>query len=212
MDYSLLLAVHNITEEMKSTQTPLLLPPSMLSSPEISKCTTSSDVVTTASSSINGEIATTTTTSTDSGIAISIISNLPTYIQYLRVIEFIRAQQIPSIRTSSLSNADQSLPEPSTDNTETASIRTVRPDTSPGLIQSQQRTSETQTMIRTNSKSPINSIEPTSPLHSANSLIGGDIWYNRQNLSRLAMYVNAFSPRVKLGVCTVDDTVRSMWR
>ena len=188
MDYSLLLAVHNITEEVKSSQTPSLLPPPLLSPSEASQSVTPSDVLNTASSSINGEIP--TTTSSDSGIAMSTVLNLPTYIQYLRVIEFIRAQQIPSIRTSSLSNADQSLPEPSTDNPETASIRTVRPDSSPTLARTQPRSSETQPMFRTNSRSPINSVETTSPLHSANSLIGGDVWYNRQSLSRLAMYVN----------------------
>jgi hypothetical protein len=141
MDYSLLLAVHNITEEMKSTQQISVLPSSREVTP------TSSDTIT----SIHEDL---TTTSTDSGIAMTTISNLPTYIQYLRVIEFIRAQQ-----------------ESSVINIETASIKTVIPELSPKPNQDIYQSST------------------SLPFHLANGLIGGDVWYHRQNLSRLAMYV-----------------------
>src|SRR4051812_27467656 len=107
MDYSLLLAVHNITEEMKSTQKVTLISPPLIPSPTTTKRTTSSDILTQTSLSIHEEIR--TTTSTDSGIAMTTVPNLPTYIQYIRVIEFIRAQQAPSLRTSSVSNAENSL-------------------------------------------------------------------------------------------------------
>jgi hypothetical protein len=174
MDYSLLLAAHNITEEMKSTQKLSLLP--VLPSSEITPINEPvvSDV---ASSSIHEEI---TTASTDSGIAMTTISNLPTYIQYLRVIEFIRAQQEPSILS------DNHL--------ETASITTVKPELSsiidPDLSQpNEEQFSSTNLLLRVNSRSPINHPNTSSQFHLANGLIGGDIWYHRQNLSRLAMYV-----------------------
>ena len=138
MDYSLLLAVHNITEEMKSTQ-------------QISVVSSSREVTPISSDTIHEDL---TTTSTDSGIAMTTISNLPTYIQYLRVIEFIRAQQ-----------------ESSVINIETASIKTVIPELSPRPNQDIYQSST------------------SLPFHLANGLIGGDVWYNRQNLSRLAMYV-----------------------
>jgi hypothetical protein len=167
MDYSLLLAVHNITEEMKSTQQIPVIP-----SREITLI--SSDTITNTSSSIHEEI---TTTSTDSGIAMTIISNLPTYIQYLRVIEFIRAQQDPSIT-----------------NIETASITTVKPDLSPifNTKSNDEQTSSTNLMLRVNSTSPMNHSSTSSSFHLANGLIGGDVWYHRQNLSRLTMYVSFF--------------------
>lgn len=186
MDYSLLLAVHNITEEMKTTQRLSLLPPSLLSS---SQHAAPSDIVTNTSSSTHEEAR--TTTSTDSGIAMTTIPNLPTYIQYLRVIEFIRAQQVPSMRASSMLHADSSLSDrvDPTESIETASIRTVKPELSPGPNSDSHRTHETQVMLRTNSKSPIHSNDTSSPFHLANALIGGDVWYHRQNLSRLAMYV-----------------------
>ena len=180
MDYSLLLAVHNITEEMKITQKLSLLPSA--------KCPLASEVLTATSLSIHEEVG--TTTSTDSGIAMSTVSNLPTYIQYLRVIEFIRAQQIPSIRSSSISNPETSLTESNAnDNAETASIKTVKPELSPTINRPRQSIKETASLPRTQSRSPMNSPESTSTFHLANALIGGDVWYNRQNLSRLAMYV-----------------------
>jgi hypothetical protein len=186
MDYSLLLAVHNINEEVKCTQKISHSPSSMLSS---SKCASSSDVMPAASPSIHEDMG--TITSTDSGIAMSIVPNLPTYIQYLRVIQFIRAQQIPSLRASSISNADQSLSsDHANDNSETASIKTVKLEISPVLPGNQSSHVDTQPILRTNSKSPINSTDTASPFHLTNALIGGDVWYNRQNLSRLAMYVN----------------------
>jgi hypothetical protein len=180
MDYSFLLAVHNITEEMKSTQQLTLLPPS----PSTSKRISSSDNITNASSSIHEDIR--ITTSTDSGIALSTVPNLPTYIQYIRVIEFIRTQQEPSLRASSILNADNSLSDNSHhDNIETASIKTVKPDLSPTLNPNVDH----QSVVRRNSRSPSNYNDTSSPFHVANALIGGDVWYNRQNLSRLAMYV-----------------------
>lgn len=180
MDYSLLLAVHNITEEMKITQKLSLLP--------ATKSPSASEVLTTTSLSIHEEVG--TTASTDSGIAMSTVSNLPTYIQYLRVIEFIRAQQIPSVRSSSISNPEHSLNEISShDNAETASIKTVKPERSPSPVRPRNSVKETPTLPRAQSRSPVHSAEPSSPFHLANALIGGDVWYNRQNLSRLAMYV-----------------------
>jgi hypothetical protein len=185
MDYSLLLAVHNITEELKSTQK--LSPLSLLPTKELSSFNEpiTSDIVTNPSSSIHEEI---TTISTDSGIALTTISNLPTYIQYLRVIEFIRTQQ-----ESSMSNIEHSL---SDNHLETASIKTVKPDVSPTMDTHEEilphSNEEKITIIpvipRTNSKSLINIHNPSSPFHMANGLIGGDVWYNRQSLSRLAMY------------------------
>jgi hypothetical protein len=197
MDYSLLLAVHNITEEVKSTQNLTLLSPSLLSSPTTSKRTpSSSDIVTTTSLSIHEDIR--TTTSTDSGIAMTTIPNLPTYIQYIRVIEFIRAQQEPSLRTSSVLNAENSLSDNHhhhhhhNDNIETASIKTVKPDLSPIPNRHERHANDNQSVIRRNSKSPTNHNDTVTPFHVTNALIGGDVWYNRQNLSRLAMYVIAF--------------------
>jgi len=184
MDYSLLLAAHNITEEMKTTHK-LTFPPSR----EIASLNepTSSDIITHPPLSINEEI---TTTSTDSGIAMTIISNLPTYMQYLRVIEFIRAQQEPSIL-----NIERSL---SANHIETASIKTVKAELSPPLDThfktisqaNEERLSPTNVTFRVNNRSPIHhSTSTTSSFHSAHGLIGGDVWYHRQNLSRLAMYV-----------------------
>jgi len=167
MDYSLLLAVHNITEELKLTQKLSILP--TLSSNEITPI--SSDIIN--NTSIHEEI---TTTSIDSGIAMTTISNLPTYIQYLRVIEFIRAQQ-----ESSIINSDDLI--------ESASIKTVKQELSPiidtdikKISQSnEEQLNSTDILLRVNTTS--------SQIHLTHSLIGGDIWYNRQNLSRLAMYV-----------------------
>ncbi|CAF0734655.1 unnamed protein product [Adineta steineri] len=184
MDYSLLLAVHNITEEMKSKLSLPSLTPSLLSSPPTTckRTSSSSDLTANSSSSIHEELR--TTTSTDSGITMTTIPNLPTYIQYIRVIEFIRTQQEPSLRPSSLSNAEHSL----SDNIDTASIKTVKPESSPFQINVHQQISDTQTIVRRNSKSPINRHhDAPSPNHVTNALIGGDLWYNRQNLSRLAM-------------------------
>jgi len=111
----------------------------------------------------------------------TIISNLPTYIQYLRVIEFIRAQQEPSILSDN--------------HIETASIKTVKPELSPIIdrhIKNISQTNEeqltsTNLLLHANSKSPINQNNTSSQFNLANGLIGGDVWYNRQNLSRLAM-------------------------
>jgi hypothetical protein len=196
MDYSFLLAVHNITEEMKSTQQLTLLPPSLLPSPTTSKRASSSDITTTTPSSIHEDIR--TTASTDSGIAMSTVPKLPTYIQYIRVIEFIRAQQEPSLRTPSILNADNSLSDNNhNDNVDSASIKTVKPDLSPTL----NSPIDNQIVIRRTSKSPSSYNDPSSPFHVANALIGGDVWYNRQNLSRLAMYViNVFSFSLNRGI------------
>ncbi len=152
MDYSLLLAVHNITEEMKSKQKL-----SLLSSNEITL-------------NIHEEI---TTISTDSGITMTTISNLPTYIQYLRVIEFIRAQQEPSLSDNHL---------------ETASIQTVKAELSPIIDSNKipQINEERLSPTNLNSRSSIN--RAPSQFNMADGLIGGDVWYNRQSLSRLAMY------------------------
>jgi len=169
MDYSLLLAVHNITEELKLTQKLSILP------------TLSSNEITPISSSIHEEI---TTRSTDSGIAMTIISNLPTYIQYLRVIEFIRAQQ-----ESSFINPDDLI--------ETASIKTVKQELSPIIDtnikkfsqSNEEQLNSTDLLLREHRASPINQNNRSSQIHLTHSLIGGDVWYNRQNLSRLAMYI-----------------------
>ncbi len=179
MDYSLLVAVHNITEEMKSTQKLNILPPSLLSSPATTERTPSSDT----SMSTHEEIR--TTTSTDSGIAMTNVPNLPTYIQYIRVIEFIRAQQVPSLRTSSVSNAENLSDNQPHENPETASIKTVRADLSPTSINDNQST------VPRNSTSPTNN-DISSSFHVTHALMGGEVWYNRQNLSRLAMYVIIF--------------------
>ena len=185
MDYSLLVAVHNITEEVKSTQKLNIIPPSLLSSPATTERTPSSDTFTNTSVSTHEEIR--TTLSTDSGIAMTNVSNLPTYIQYIRVIEFIRAQQVPSLRSSSVSNAENFLSDnQSPENPETASIRTVKADLSPTT------NSDNQSTVQRNSKSPINPNDIPSPYHVTHALMGGEVWYNRQNLSRLAMYVINF--------------------
>ncbi|CAF1148846.1 unnamed protein product [Rotaria sordida] len=187
MDYSLLLAVHNITEEMKPTQNLSLLSPSLSSSPTTSKPISSLDMITNTPSSIHEDIR--TTISTDSGIAMTTIHKIPTYIQYIRVIEFVRAQQEPLLRTPSILNTENSLsdnPIPN-DNNETASTKTVRPDLSPILNRNINQTNDNQSTIQRNSKNPINHNDTSSPFHVGNSLIGGDVWYNRQNLSRLAM-------------------------
>jgi hypothetical protein len=148
MDYSLLLAVHNITEEMKST---------LVSSNPIEPMT----------SNINEEI---TSTSTDSGITVTTISKLPTYIQYLRVIDFIRAQQEPSLSDS---------------HHETASIQTVKPELSP-IIDPNKINEERLSSTNLNNRSPLH--HSSSQFNMGNGLIGGDVWYHRQSLSRLAMY------------------------
>lgn len=148
MDYSLLLAVHNISKEMKSKET--------FSSSHETPAMTSKELV---------------RTSTDSGIALTNISNLPTYIQYIRVIEFIRAQQESSILQREYSISDHPY--------ETASIQTVKPEFSP-IIQSLDE--QNHVLLRMNSQQMAGSFNLT------NGLIGGDIWYNRQSLSRLAMY------------------------
>ena len=165
MDYSLLLAVHNITEEMKAKQTLPLIP--MLASSERSVAT---------SSSTQEE---TTTISKDSGITMASISNLPTYMQYLRVVEFIRAQQDPP-----LVNTDPFAFTEQLENAETASIKTVKPEQSPS-IDLLRETSIPAPEART-SINPSQTIPPSS-FPSSSALIGGNIWYNRQNLSRLAM-------------------------
>ena len=148
MDYSLLLAVHNITEEMKST---------LVSSNPIEPVTTN----------IHEEI---TSTSTDSGITVTTISKLPTYIQYLRVIEFIRAQQEPSLSDS---------------HHETASIQTVKPELSP-IIDPHKPPEERLNSTNINNRSSLH--HSSSQFNVGNGLIGGDVWYHRQSLSRLAMY------------------------
>jgi len=186
MDYLLLLAVHNITEEIKLKQQFSILP--SLSSNEITTPPPVNELISSdnISSSIHEEI---TTTSTDSGIAMTTISNFPTYIQYLRVIEFIRVQQ-----ESSIINPEHSLADNLTD---TASIKTVKPGLSPILdthIQKLSQSNEEQVssndlLLRVNSTSPIHNNNKSSQFNLAHGLIGGDIWYSRQNLSRLAMYV-----------------------
>lgn len=183
MDYSLLLAVHNITEEMKAKQTLPLLP--MLassdgSSTENQPTLTSRSVLT--SSSMQDETA---TISKDSGIAMNSISNLPTYMQYLRVVEFIRAQQ-----GSSLINTDPfALNNHQLENTETASITTVKPELSPSIemAANAEGASVNHAQSRGNPLHPVTSLDIPSTFQSASTLIGGDIWYNRQNLSRLTM-------------------------
>ena len=124
MDYSLLVGIHNISEEMRTTTGSGLLP--ILSNSNV----------------IEDE---TRTISKDSGITIGEPSNLPTYTQYVRVIEFIRAQQ-------EYLNVNE-------EQTETTSLQTIR---------------------------PVN-----QPTPSNNAFIGGDLWLNRQNLSRLAMFVQS---------------------
>ncbi|CAF0885976.1 unnamed protein product [Adineta ricciae] len=182
MDYSFLLAVHNITEEMKSTYQ--LTFDSTRAVTSLSE-PSASDFHVNGSLSIHEEV---TTTSTDSGIAMTTISKLPTYIQYLRVIEFIRAQQ-----ETSKCHIERSL---SANHIETASTKTMKPDASPKLQKTltdipqsnEQRLSLTNVTFRINNRSPIHYNHSTrSSFHTATGLIGGDVWYNRQNLSRLAM-------------------------
>ena len=182
MDYSLLLAVHNITEEMKSTQKLTLIPPSLLSP--------SSDILTTTSLSTHEEIR--TTISTDSGIAMTAVPNLPTYIQYLRVIEFIRAQQEPSLRAASISNAEHSTVDNhhGPENIDGASIKTVTANLSPNLNRTDPLINDNQSLVYRSSQGSSNPTDIPSPFHVTHPLIGGDVWYNRQNLSRLAMYVH----------------------
>ncbi|CAF2614879.1 unnamed protein product [Rotaria sp. Silwood2] len=181
MDYSLLLAVHNISEEMKPTQNLSLL------SPATSKQISPLDIMTNTPLSVHEDVR--TTASIDSGIAMTTIHKIPTYIQYIRVIEFVRAQQEPSLRTSSILNTENSLSDNHThnDNIETSSIKTVKADLSPILNRNLSQTSDNQSTTHRNSKSPINHNDTSSPFHIGNALIGGDVWYNRQNLSRLAM-------------------------
>jgi len=190
MDYSLLVAVHNITEEMKSTQKLNILPPSLLSSPTTTERTPSSDTFTNTSLSTHEEIR--TTLSTDSGIAMTNVPNLPTYIQYIRVIEFIRAQQEPSLHTSSVSNAEH-FPSDNHhhhENTETASIKTVKADLNQN--RNEHSINDNQSNVSRNSKSPTNHNDIPPSFHVTHALMGGEVWYNRQNLSRLAMYVIFF--------------------
>lgn len=188
MDYSLLLAVHNITEEMKSTQKLTLISPSLLPP----STTPSSDILTTTSLSTHEEIR--TTTSTDSGIAMTAVPNLPTYIQYLRVIEFIRAQQEPSIRAASVSNAEHSTVDNhhGQENIDGASIKTVTANLSPNLNRTDPLINDNQSLVYRSSQGSSNPNDIPSPFHVTHPLIGGDVWYNRQNLSRLAMYVHVF--------------------
>ena len=193
MDYSLLLAAHNITEEMKCTPRLSLFPTALLPSSSTTTTTpSSSDILTTTSLSTHEEIR--TTTSTDSGIAMTAVPNLPTYIQYLRVIEFIRAQQEPSLRTPSVSNAEHSTSDhhPYPENIDTTSIRTVTANLSPNLNRSEPANNDSQSVIYRSSQSPNSPQDMPSPFHVTHPLIGGDVWYNRQNLSRLAMYVHLF--------------------
>ncbi|CAF3306214.1 unnamed protein product [Rotaria sp. Silwood2] len=191
MDYSLLLAIHNITEEMKSTQNLLSMSP--LPSQEIitENETNSSDTMTNKSSNMHEEQ---TTISTDTKIAMAQSSNHPTYIQYLRVIDFIRAQQEQSII-----NTKQTLTDTPIDNNDTASIKTVKQELSPVLNTFTEKTPElneeslnsTNMFLNTDSKIPISHqisvSSSSSSFHLTNGLIGGNVWYNRQSLSRLAM-------------------------
>lgn len=184
MDYSLLLAVHNITEETKPTQD--------LSLVSSSETTTENESI--SSNATNNKVSSTNEEiQRDTNISITKLSSLPTYIQYLRVIEFIRAQQEPSVLDTKNILSDTHI-----DNLDTASIITVKPESSPVLNKHTEKMSQsneeslnsTNVLLRTNSKSPTNHQNTSSsPFHLANGLIGGDVWYHRQNLSRLAMYV-----------------------
>ncbi|CAF0802349.1 unnamed protein product [Rotaria sp. Silwood1] len=171
MDYSLLLAVHNITEEMKSTQNLPLMSSLALNEITIENETNSSDTMTNKSLNMNEESI---TIPTDSNITMTQSSHHPTYIQYLRVIEFIRAQQEQSIL-----NTKQTLSDTPIDNCDTASIQTVKQELSPVL------NTTTETTLQTNEESS----NSTNIILNPNTfgLIGGDVWFNRQNLSRLAM-------------------------
>ncbi|CAF3513084.1 unnamed protein product [Rotaria socialis] len=188
MDYSLLLAAHNITEEMKPAQKLALLTPSLLSASNTSK--PALDMITNNPLSVHEDVQ--TTASTDSGIAMTTITKIPTYIQYIRVIEFVRAQQEPSIRSSSITNTEHSLSDnPHNDNIDTSSVKTVTGDASSQSNKNISQKSDTQSTTRGNSKTQIIYNERSSLSSSSfpvgNALIGGDVWYNRQNLSRLAM-------------------------
>ena len=153
MDYSLLLAVHNISKELKSTE-------KLSSSPSPVTSNIQEDTI---------------GTSTDSGIAMTNISNLPTYIQYIRVIEFIRAQQEES-------NSDHHY--------ETASIQTMKPEFSPIVAANEESNNSNNVLLRMNSSSLMNQQATTPGYFNLNhGLIGGNVWYNRQSLSRLTMYV-----------------------
>ena len=191
MDYSLLLAVHNITEEMRTT---LRLPPlSTLELGEVPRIDESIPPDLTSNNSLNIHEK---TTSTNSCIARTKLSNLPTYIQYLRVIEFIRAQQ-----ESSRTNTKQSSSNKHIDNFEVASVKTVKEESSPILGIPTESThhlndelsNSSNVVFRANREKTTDTSSRSSPFQLTKSLIGGDIWYNRQNLSRLAMYVFCFN-------------------
>lgn len=171
MDYSLLLGIHNITKEVKSTTTLTLLPDAIVSS--------SSEVASTNTFNTHEDHG--TINSADSGITVSSVSNLPTYVQYLRVIEYIRAQEISSVRSLSVSDHQN-------ENIETASIQTVKADIQRRSVQNNSLTSESSLIQQSNSKSPLHAVDNPASLKLSSALIGGDVWYNRQNLSRLAMY------------------------
>lgn len=121
MDYSLLVAVHNISEEVKKSEDSTFL------------------------SMINNK---------DSSISLNQMRNLPTYTQYLRVVEFVRTQQ------ENLVNNEQM---------ETASIQTIK-----AVLNNEM-----------NLENP--PLSACSAFPSTSGLIGGNLWSNRQNLSRLAM-------------------------
>ncbi|CAF3353384.1 unnamed protein product [Rotaria socialis] len=184
MDYSLLLAVHNITEEMRLTQSLSLV--ESLSPNDVTIENDAFENTINISSNIHEEL---TSTSMQSDIVMAKLSNFPTYIQYLRVIEFIRTQE-PSIL-----NTKSSLSDTPMENYDTASIKTVKAELSPMINVQTEKISQSNeeslssrnAIVRTNSRSPTNQTSTSSPFHLANGLIGGDVWYNRQNLSRLAM-------------------------
>lgn len=176
MDYSLLLAVHNITEEMKSAQMRSLA--SLRAFTSLSEPALFKHHRRDRSSLLVHEAV--TTTSTDSGITMTTVAKLPTYMQYLRVIEFVRAQQ--ETTTSDIERRSL-VGNPA----ETASARTMKPESSPQLSRlHEQRSSMTNVTLRANNRSPANQ-HVSSSLQTTSGIIGGDVWYNRQNLSRLAM-------------------------
>ena len=186
MDYSLLLGIHNITEEMKPTKTLSSLNSSLTIA---SKHMSSSDMMTNAALAIDDNRA--TTVSTDPSIAMTAIRKIPTYVQYIRVIEFVRIQE-PSLRSSSILNAEDSTIDHyhNYNHMETESVKAVKTDLSAIL---DRNISDNQSAISKTNRTIMNHNNTSSPFHSTNaSLIGGDIWYNRQNLSRLAMYVIRF--------------------
>lgn len=174
---------------MKPTQKISILNPFLLSSPTTSKPGSSIEMI--ANSPLNAHEDVKITASTDSGIAMTTITKIPTYVQYIRVIEFVRAQQEPSLRTSSILNAEYSAPcnNSHSDNIETSSLKIARTDVSPILNRNTSQAHDHQSVIHRTSRSPTNPNETSASFQTGNSLIGGDIWYNRQNLSRLAMYV-----------------------